>query len=748
MGNMYPYIEFVKVIAAYVTLLYIWPSVVFYKYLKGKGMTFRFLFCSTVQIVLINSIVLGLGLFQILNVWLVRGLFFGAFIFSMGNLLCQQIRQEKSVVESVQVEYCCGKVFFEQILRSAVKKGKKLWYFYKESLTEYLLLIVILLFGMIYFSIGQLQDYTYGHYDQYIHFQWILDLKQGKIFSDGIYPEAMHCFIYCMHCLFGVKLYSIVLLLSGIHISAFLLAAYCLLQEVFQQHFMPLFVLTAWLTYDAGMKGMALARLYSSISRLAWMLPQEFGMYLVFLCPLFLLRFFRIREDELEARQWYRNENLFFLMLGVGAALSTHFYVIILAFFMCLAVVIVYLRKVLLPKNVFSLMHAVINGISIGALPMILAYIMGVQLQGSLRWGMKIYSGESEGDVSYTAESSAPIQNRNVIKDIYEKGFVDIFGEQGAVVFIAILVLIILFVCGRSLYLCKVHKAGQNEQITVGRTEGYLAMVVATIIYIVLYVAPFIGLPEFVVIGRIISILKMLIFIVPGVLADFVLVPMILQKCKLNVRQVAFFGCVAIYCFAYLTDFHKYPYSYLKHYKAAVLTTDKIMDKFNRNTYKIVSMDDEKGQVEKEKREELFIFLQNINKTEYYLPVEYIFLFVEKHPVIQGQIHFYNGPRWIADKSSLFQATSDNQSQCPDILHSEISREMSQQEITDYSAMEWHYWDTTLRTVVSSKAYYWYRDFSNKYSEESSVYYEDDDFVCYMIHQDPEKPLNLAIDKE
>jgi len=141
---MYPYIEFVKVIAAYVTLLYIWPSVVFYKYLKGKGMTFRFLFCSTVQIVLINSIVLGLGLFQILNVWLVRGLFFGAFIFSMGNLLCQQIRQEKSVVESVQVEYCCGKVFFEQILRSAVKKGKKLWYFYKESLTEYLLLIVIL----------------------------------------------------------------------------------------------------------------------------------------------------------------------------------------------------------------------------------------------------------------------------------------------------------------------------------------------------------------------------------------------------------------------------------------------------------------------------------------------------------------------------------------------------------------------------------------------------------------------------
>ncbi len=56
MGNMYPYIEFVKVITAYVTLLYIWPSVVFYKYLKGKGMTFRFLFCSTVQIVLINEI--------------------------------------------------------------------------------------------------------------------------------------------------------------------------------------------------------------------------------------------------------------------------------------------------------------------------------------------------------------------------------------------------------------------------------------------------------------------------------------------------------------------------------------------------------------------------------------------------------------------------------------------------------------------------------------------------------------------
>ena len=71
---------------------------------------------------------------------------------------------------------------------------------------------------------------------------------------------------------------------------------------------------------------------------------------------------------------------------------------------------------------------------------------------------------------------------------------------------------------------------------------------------------------------------------------------------------------------------------------------------------------------------------------------------------------------------------------------------MSQQDV-DYERIPWDsYLDATIRTVLCSKAYYWYQDFRRVYSGETSVYYEDDDFVCYLIHQDLDNLLNLSME--
>ena len=55
----------------------------------------------------------------------------------------------------------------------------------------------------------------------YVHHAWIYGLKEGKIFSEGVYPEAMHCFVYCMNVLFGIPVYSCLLFMGEIHVSAF-----------------------------------------------------------------------------------------------------------------------------------------------------------------------------------------------------------------------------------------------------------------------------------------------------------------------------------------------------------------------------------------------------------------------------------------------------------------------------------------------------------------------------------------------
>ena len=76
-------LEFIRVGIGYIFLMYLWPSVVFRKHLSGKSLTYRFAFCSTVSVILINTLVLSLGLFHILDGRIVFFLFFGIFIASI-----------------------------------------------------------------------------------------------------------------------------------------------------------------------------------------------------------------------------------------------------------------------------------------------------------------------------------------------------------------------------------------------------------------------------------------------------------------------------------------------------------------------------------------------------------------------------------------------------------------------------------------------------------------------------------------
>ena len=76
-------LEFIKVFIGYACLMYVWPSVVFRKKLSGKSLTFRFAFCSTVSVLLLNTLVLGLGLLHILKGWIVFAAFYGIFAASI-----------------------------------------------------------------------------------------------------------------------------------------------------------------------------------------------------------------------------------------------------------------------------------------------------------------------------------------------------------------------------------------------------------------------------------------------------------------------------------------------------------------------------------------------------------------------------------------------------------------------------------------------------------------------------------------
>lgn len=50
------------------------------------------------------------------------------------------------------------------------------------------------------------------------------------------------------------------------------------------------------------------------------------------------------------------------------------------------------------------------------------------------------------------------------------------------------------------------------------------------------------------------------------------------------------------------------------------------------------------------------------------------------------------------------------------------------------------------RWIVMSKMYYWAEQFRKLFPQDMTVYYEDDEFICYQLIQNESSPFSLSID--
>lgn len=738
MDKVYWYLEYVKVLLGYIIFLYVWPSVVYRKYLKGKGIFFRCMFCPTVQIVLANTVILGLGIVHLLNKWIVIGLFYGVFIIS----LIRREDKKNHLISYLLAGNCGCKIFIIRFCEKPIKIVKEILDRFRKNLAEYFLLAVVLIFGMVYFSYGAFQDYSYACSDQYTHHSWIYALQQGEIFAKGIYPEAMHCFIYCLHALFGIRTYSCILFLGGIHISIFLMAAYYFMRKFFQWKYTPLFVLAAYLTFSPSVQD---SSAIWGMARLQWAVPQEFGLFLVFLCPASLICFFQERNTDFTVKYWFENKHLLLLMLGVGAAVSIHFYVLIMAFVICLAVVMLHLKDFFNKRRIKILLEAVFYGIEIGAIPMLLAYIMGKDIERSLRWGISIIEGESANSVRAQMGEAAAITVGNILRSTCEK-YVSLFGEKIAFGIIAVFLLLMGLLLFYIIFSHKEKRFKYKSILLQGGFLDYFSVLFALILFVLLYIAPFIGLPEIVSVARMITTMQMLLWgtlLIPVDLFFFITASGLDERV---IRIETILSCMIVYCSAFLVGFHEFLYCNLGRYNAAVSVTNEIISLFPQHSYTIVSTDVELYQMlEYGRHEEILDFSQKIEEKEYYIPTEYIFLYVEKHPILYEQIHYYRGNMWLAQRNQSVNADSENMSECPEILHSEICLDVQENNIPLLPEPQDNYKYLNIRTMLFSKVFSWYQDFSKYYPVETNVYYEDEDFICYIIHQNPYSLLNLSL---
>ena len=787
--------EYGKVLIAYIALMYIWPMVVFRRYLAPKSRTYKFAFCTTVQVILINTVVLLLGLVHILNRWTM-------ILFFYGGILVSLLWKRKFTGEGIQRvrQVLVGtrgvKLFLLQAIssmRHALRRGvKNLWRSSKGKRLEYLLLGVVVLFGMIYFSYGAFVDHSYGFGDMYTHHAWIYGLLEGKIFSAGIYPEAMHCFIYAMHQLFGIRVYSCMLFVAGVHVSTLLIAIYCFLKEVLKSRYTSLLIIASFLVLDL----MCIDEVFS-MARLQWTLPQEFALYTQFLCALYLVRYLRTDRNprkESGKRKWVVwDENLFLFMMALAASFAIHFYVTIMAFFLCASFAVLLLHRIFRKGNFRSLVAAVFAGIFIAAAPMGVAYATGIPFQGSIDWALNVISGEDtkvgrtqqaeailnteqgetvlpsatetkDSNTSLNGQSSDAHANGTEItqktiplterlkrlaikvwdvtekksEGLYSYGYATLYGEERAdwiLRFTALAAGIGVVCCLIALLI--------HRKIKIF-FESYLGLTLASIAFMILYAAPFLGLPELIAGARVCSTGQLLILAMMFVPVDLFLYLIGLTVIRVVLPMVSIVLTGAIYVGAnYFDVYHGFLYNELTRYNSVVDVTNNIIKNFPQYSYTIVSPTDELYQViEYGRHEEIYNFVKVIQSNAYSLPTEYIFLYVEKKPIQYAQSHFYTGPEWLA-KEKYTQYYTMYFSEGNQLNQSTISDDFADRDFMFFLKESQNYSDLASRTILESKLNRWCKQFEHKFPNDINTYYEDDDFVCYVIRQNTSRLFNL-----
>lgn len=789
-------VEFIKVLSGYIFLMYLWPSVIFRKKLSGKSLTFQFAFCSTVSILLSNTIILGLGLFHILNEGIVRWIYYGIFFLSifkekeLRRYIFAHIKRTLSGTQGWKL------LIFRQaeslkiiIVNSFQQLNKKI----KGRRIEYGILFVLIVFAVAYFSYGAFQCHSYGWGDMYVHHAWIYGLKEGKIFSAGIYPEAMHCFIYCMNDLFGISVYSCMMFLGEIHVSALLLAIYCFLREVMKSKYTVYLVLAAFLTIDM----VCVDEIYG-MSRMQYTIPQEFGLYTQFLCALYLVRFLRRNPEEGKAKRKVWNDDLFLFMTSLAASLAIHFYVTMMAFFLCAAIAIFGIVKVFKKENFKSLVIAVLAGMIISAAPMVLAYASGIPLQGSLNWGMNVMNGtdtkegrtqqaqsiasennaetssqnESESQSSESIQQESGVQSSQsmtseekqqtetndaleqeqtsqkksrktigeYIKMVYKYGYAQLYGDTRAKWLLGFtLIAGILSVINWIITAVRFRKLP---------FELYFGITAASVIFMILYAAPFLGLPEIIAGARLCLTEQVLLLSMMALPADEVLFAIGRRKMAYILPYLSVLGVAAIYAGTnYFGVYHSYLYYELTRYNSVVNLTNRIASEYPKQRYTIISTTDEIYQViESGWHEEILDFYYKSKLEKYYIPTEYLFFYVEKNPIQYAQYHFFAGPRWLAQKkySQYYKYSNAVISEGSAIKSSKISEDVLGEPLTDMGKASDAYSNLKNRTILESELYFWCQDFKARLPYEIQVYYEDEDVVCYMIKQNPEHLYNLG----
>lgn len=754
-------LRFVSIFAAYTGLTVLLPAIMFRRILAGRRLSEQFLMCYTFGNFYIINIVFAVQLLHISGFWTLV-LFTavpGILIWSRVNRVSlRELCMKTGIVCKKILQGSMGiKDFLYRVKnRSMAVLKKAVWLFYCEVVCNTLQWILAgAVIAALFWIYGRQLILTYGYRasDIPVHLNWINQMSRGNLFASGVYPFGFHCMVYYLHAVFGFDTYVILCVFYLVQVFFIHIVLLAMLKLLCRSLYLPY----------AGIMVYILGSFWArqTYSRFGSSLPQEFGMIFVIPSVYFLIRFFQTEKKNLKNRETKLILGCF--ALAFSLTLAIHFYGTMIAGLCCIGIAVGFCTRFLNKEYFRRIMLTGIISVFLAVLPMGIAFAGGTPLQGSLGWGLSVINGDSS-DTEDTSENEAAqkqameemaarlIENtQNSNSESVQTGEIPIITEApkhsladkareipkkmknlremmirriqefiinsqeqwcAYAVLAGIAVLILL-----GLMFIILRRITYGEMLmSAGFCMGILTLLLC---------AGNLGLPVLMDPARCSIYYVYLLIVSITVLGDGLLYLIFMPRILTIPRNaVSFILTVSMAAGMIHQGLVKTPDFISDYVSNGAFTCLTNIIKENRDeTWTIVSANDETQMgLDHGWHYETITFLrkqEHINKdTKLIIPTEKVYFFIEKIPLNYSVVYSGSGQS--------------------------ISKKGASQSLPNSGGIGMYQGEG--RWILMSRMYYWAQAFMEMYPNEMKVYYESEDFVCYVIPQNMYHQYNFAID--
>ena len=754
-------LRFVSIFAAYTGLTVLLPAIMFRRILAGRRLSEQFLMCYTFGNFYIINIVFAVQLLHISGFWTL--VLFTAvpaiLIWSRVNRVSlRELCMKTGIVCKKILQGSMGiKGFLYRVKNRGMAVLKKaVWLFYCEVVCNTLQWILAgAVIAALFWIYGRQLILTYGYRasDIPVHLNWINQMSRGNLFASGVYPFGFHCMVYYLHAVFGFDTYVILCVFYLVQVFFIYIVLLAMLKLLCRSLYLPY----------AGIMVYILGSFWArqTYSRFGSSLPQEFGMIFVIPSVYFLIRFFQTEKKNLKNRETKLILGCF--ALAFSLTLAIHFYGTMIAGLCCIGIAVGFCTRFLNKEYFRRIMLTGIISVFLAVLPMGIAFAGGTPLQGSLGWGLSVINGDSS-DTEDTSENEAAqkqameemaarlIENtQNSNSESAQTGEIPIITEApkhsltdkareipkkmknlremmirriqefiinsqeqwcAYAVLAGIAVLILL-----GLMFIILRRITYGEMLmSAGFCMGILTLLLC---------AGNLGLPVLMDPARCSIYYVYLLIVSITVLGDGLLYLIFMPRILTIPRNVvSFILTVSMAAGMIHQGLVKTP-DFISDYvsNGAFTCLTNIIKENKDETWTIVSANDETQMgLDHGWHYETITFLrkqEHINKdTKLIIPTEKVYFFIEKIPLNYSVVYSGSGQS--------------------------ISKKGASQSLPNSGGIGMYQGEG--RWILMSRMYYWAQAFMEMYPNEMKVYYESEDFVCYVIPQNMYHQYNFAID--